>query len=303
SQGATITSAKITFVALRTATPTLTIKIEGIDEDNTAEFVISPHDVGRDRTKTTANVSWSSISETADANLDTPDIKDIVQEIINRGSWSSGNAMGFYFSDGGGTASGNYIGVREYSDGAPPRQAILTIVYDDGTTSTSSSTSTTSTSSSTISTSSSTTVSTTSTSTTTLPLEFIGIKISKPGKDVLKTNMPDDLIFSSEYGTLKYFLTDTLTISTTIDELEDIEVAVYNHNLGYYPYFEAYVLNWDNNWQPIPIIHLGASTSTDYNVYITKTQLRFRVKWTAYTIGTTQTAIFKFFIFKNNLNL
>ncbi len=210
------------------------------------------------------------------------------------------------------THAGNYSYYQSSTWYAGTRDLIFYVYKDDVTTT---STSTTSTSTSTTSTSTSTTVSvttststsTTSTSTTTTlapvlyPLDFLGVKISKPGVNVLETNVPNDLVFSSRYGTLKYALTGIVKISTVIDSPEVIATALYNHNLGYFPYFEVYVSNWAENYEPVPILHTGASTSTQYNVYATKTQLKFRVKWTGYTIDSTQTATFKFFIFKNDL--
>ncbi len=267
----------------RYGTGDLKIRTKGIDEDDTGDFNSNPF-VRESTTASTDN--QTNIPANDRLNVD---ITSQVQEIVNRGGWASGHAMGFQIWDNG-SANGDYI--IDLPSSSPNSE--ITIIY--GQTSTSTTTTTTSTSTTSTSTSSSTT-------TTSLPLNFYGMKISKPGKDVLKTNMPDDLIFSSEYGTLKYFISDTITISTVIDELEDINIGSYTHNLGFYPYYESYVLNWDGKWQPVPIIHTGASTFTIYNVYATKTQLLFRVKWIAYTIGSTQTATFKFFIFRNDLNL
>jgi hypothetical protein len=64
--------------------------------DNAAAFTTSSYNVSS-RTKTTASVSWAPSSwntvGTAGANERTPDIKDIIQEIVNRSAWSSGNSM------------------------------------------------------------------------------------------------------------------------------------------------------------------------------------------------------------------
>lgn len=118
-QGATINSAKIRFNAYGTESITnMKILIQGIDEDNTSEFVASPESSARTRTKTTAHVHWEgTISYTDGGNLDTPDITDIVKEIVDRSGWSSGNAMAFFVSDNG-SSSGKYISVNEYGDGS-----------------------------------------------------------------------------------------------------------------------------------------------------------------------------------------
>jgi hypothetical protein len=126
--GAVINSAKITFIPTGTKTLTLAAKITGVDEDNTAEFVASPENSARTRTHTTADVTWSgSITQTNNVALDTPDIKSVVQEIVSRGSWSSGNAMAFYLYNNG-SGSGNYLYLYEYSDNTA-KAALLTIDY------------------------------------------------------------------------------------------------------------------------------------------------------------------------------
>lgn len=129
-QGANINSAKIRFKASGTKTSTgMNIRIAGIDEDNTAEFVLSPENSARTRTKTTAYGSWTgSIPQTNGGNLDTVDITSVIQEIVDRVGWASGNAMAFFLYDNGST-SGQYISVDEYSDGSTSG-ATLIIDYD-----------------------------------------------------------------------------------------------------------------------------------------------------------------------------
>ena len=51
-------------------------------------------------------------SVTTDTVYTSPDIKDIVQEIIGRGGWSSGNSMGFYLDDDGSAIYNYYIFLR-----------------------------------------------------------------------------------------------------------------------------------------------------------------------------------------------
>src|SRR3990167_10768341 len=79
SKNSTINSAKITFVAFDTKSVSLVSRIQGIAQDNTGEFVLSPEDSARTRTKTTAVVSWNAtVSETTGNTFDSPDIKTIV---------------------------------------------------------------------------------------------------------------------------------------------------------------------------------------------------------------------------------
>lgn len=273
-QGASITSAKITFVSPSYAQSiTLKAKIEGVDEDNTAEFVISPESTAKTRTKTTANVAWEqALSVAADTAFDTPNIGTIVQEIVDRAGWSSGNAMAFYLSDNG-SSSGQYIDMEEYNSSSS-EAALLTIVYVGSSASLSpslsislspslspspsegSSPSASQSPSSSISPTPSFSVSlspsisasaspsasqspSASNSPSPSPVDaFFGLKIAKPGFNVLLTDTPHELVFSSDYGTLKYFTKQTIDLTMT----GDISVkGTYTHNLGYYPYTEVYV--------------------------------------------------------------
>lgn len=110
-QGATIDSAKFSFWCFASVGTALT-KIRGFDEDDTANFENDPS--GRDRTTAYVdydvepNVNmWTNITITA-----------IVQEIINRAGWSSGNALGIEWADdGSGTGEINKNDVFGYEIG------------------------------------------------------------------------------------------------------------------------------------------------------------------------------------------
>ena len=98
--GSTITNAYIEFTALVTATITnpMHIKIVGQDIDDAPTFNASNGDL-TNRTKTTKWASWTPIDQwTANNTYQTADIKDIVQEIVDRDGWKSGNAMAFMLS-------------------------------------------------------------------------------------------------------------------------------------------------------------------------------------------------------------
>jgi hypothetical protein len=91
AQGASIVTSAMNFaVDIKGAGPgNLDIKVYGIDEDNTATFVNSP--MGRTPTSyvTSENVNIGSIGSTLNIEA-----TGFVQEIVNRGSWASGNALG-----------------------------------------------------------------------------------------------------------------------------------------------------------------------------------------------------------------
>ena len=75
-------------------------KVYGIDEDNTANF--SSYPFNRAKTTASTSVEWGSPSSGSWAEID---VQGIVNEIVSRASWSSGNAMGFFFSDNGTSTS------------------------------------------------------------------------------------------------------------------------------------------------------------------------------------------------------
>jgi hypothetical protein len=64
--------------------------IYGIDEDNTSDFSSDP--MGRDKTTATVNKGLNISSQGFTTSIE---VTSIVNEIRNRGGWSSGNAIGF----------------------------------------------------------------------------------------------------------------------------------------------------------------------------------------------------------------
>jgi hypothetical protein len=92
-QNATINNAYIRGVGYNTATGIGTSTIHGNDIDN----AIAPTTVAQYNAlvKTSANISWSISSTTAGVSINSPDLSTIIQEIVNRPGWSSGNAIQF----------------------------------------------------------------------------------------------------------------------------------------------------------------------------------------------------------------
>ena len=114
--GSTITTAYIQFTGLNpdednTNSADLTIKGEK-STDSTA-FSTTDHDISN-RTTTSASVSswqpsnWSDGDRGADQQ--TPELKSIVQEIIDQSGWSSGNAMTFVITGSGSVSASSYDG-------------------------------------------------------------------------------------------------------------------------------------------------------------------------------------------------
>ena len=93
-QGATLVSAVLEFTTDETDSGSTSIVINGQDADDAATFTTTNSDLS-DRTTTTASVAWSSLPawNTVNEIHQSPDITTIIQEIIDRPGWASGNAL------------------------------------------------------------------------------------------------------------------------------------------------------------------------------------------------------------------
>ena len=126
-QGTTILSASIQFTTDETDTGSTSVAIRGEDTDDASVFSSSNSNISN-RTLTSASVAWNNILAwntvgQSGADEQTPDITTIVQEIINRGGWSSGNALAFVISGSGERTAEAY-------DGSASDAPVLTIVAD-----------------------------------------------------------------------------------------------------------------------------------------------------------------------------
>jgi K319-like protein len=113
-QGAIITSAAIQFQADETQSEATSLLIQGQAAGTTATFTNTTLDVSS-RPRTAASVTWnpvawSTIGE-AGANQRTPDIKAIIQEIVNRPDWVSGGSIVVIISGTGHRTAESYEGL------------------------------------------------------------------------------------------------------------------------------------------------------------------------------------------------
>ena len=117
-QNATITSARIEFEADETDWEETNLTISGQDISNAPAFSSSYYNISS-RTKTTAQVpwyfvgSWDSVGE----KHMTPELYTIVQEIVDRSDWSSGNDIAFILEGYGKRVARSY----DYSASDAPR--------------------------------------------------------------------------------------------------------------------------------------------------------------------------------------
>lgn len=126
---ATITVAYITLTGKDDSSGgTCTAVIEAEDEDSPTAVVSNAdwHALSR----TTASVTWSPVAAvTTDEELQTPSIVTVVQELVNRGGWASGNNMQFLVHDDAEASSANaYRNFRSYDD-STTKAPLLTITY------------------------------------------------------------------------------------------------------------------------------------------------------------------------------
>ena len=129
-QGATITRAYITLHCNEEHTgTTCNGTIKGQDIDDAPTFTTKEEFLAREWT--TAVVDWDDIPAGYDNHLyHTPDIKTVIQEIVDREGWESGNAMVLCPNDfdARSTANGAYRRFCSY-DSSPYCTPQLTIIY------------------------------------------------------------------------------------------------------------------------------------------------------------------------------
>ena len=103
-QGVTIVEAHLEFVLDATG-DNPDVDIWANDVDNAAAFTTGASNISG-RVKTTATVAWDTAALGGDGAtfFPTPDLTAIVQEIVNRVSWASGNAMAFMIQAGADSA-------------------------------------------------------------------------------------------------------------------------------------------------------------------------------------------------------
>ncbi len=108
-QGATINSAVLKFNPDDNySSTTVNLRISAIDADNAA--APTDYNEANTATLTTAKVDWDNVASwSIDAETSSPDISSVIQEIIDRGSWSSGNALVIMIKDNVSTTGGGSV--------------------------------------------------------------------------------------------------------------------------------------------------------------------------------------------------
>ncbi len=118
-RGSAIVNAYIQFQVDETTSGDTSLTIRGEDTDNAPTFTNSGGDISS-RNTTTASVSWFPIPwmTKGEAGVDqrTPNLAAVVQEIVNRPGWSSGNSMAMIVTGTGERVAESYNGDQ---NGAP----------------------------------------------------------------------------------------------------------------------------------------------------------------------------------------
>ena len=125
--GATITSAYIQFVADEAQSDATTLTIKAQAADNAPTFTTTAFNVSS-RPRTTAAATWSPAPWTAGQSgpdQRTPGLTAVVQEVVNRPGWASGNAMAFIVN-----GTGHRTAVA--FDGSAANAAVLHVEYGGG---------------------------------------------------------------------------------------------------------------------------------------------------------------------------
>ncbi|WP_082795632.1 Ig-like domain-containing protein [Flammeovirga sp. SJP92] len=131
-QGATINTAYIQFTTDETGGSSGTLTIRAEDVSNSSAFSTSSYNVSG-RSKTSASVnwspsSWSSVGQSSTSQR-TPNLKTLIQEVVDRSGWSSGNNMTFIINGTGERTAEAY-------EGSSSSAALLTVSYTYGNTTT-----------------------------------------------------------------------------------------------------------------------------------------------------------------------
>ena len=122
---ATILSAHIQFQVDETSSDATTLTFNGEKNKNASHFTATAYNI-TSRLKTDASVNWNPTPWTTEGEHEdeqkTPDLKNIVQEILNNQNWEDGNALSFIIT-------GNGKRVAESYEGSETGAAKLVIKY------------------------------------------------------------------------------------------------------------------------------------------------------------------------------
>lgn len=129
-QGATIQAARFKYFAYDTDASTDNINIYAEDADNSVAFVETNSDDNsvKNKTQTSASVAWTLPNQTDGSYYVSPEIKTVIQEVVNRAGYNSDSAISILIRNNGATENHN----ASTYDHSPSEAAELHIVYTTG---------------------------------------------------------------------------------------------------------------------------------------------------------------------------
>ena len=122
-QGTTITEAYVTFTGTETETGTTNVAI-CVENSGDADAFSSSDDDITDRPHASKVVNWSPGTWVNNGKYNTPNLNEIVEAIVGRSVWNSGNDMAFMFKPNGGDRD------AYTHDDNSSKAALLTVVYE-----------------------------------------------------------------------------------------------------------------------------------------------------------------------------
>lgn len=126
-RGATITAAYIQFTSRDSRGETTQLSIRGHAADNAAPFTVTHGNISA-RALTSARVNWAPAAWSkgrASAGQRTPDLRTLIQEIVSRSGWASGNAIATVITGSGVRNAWSY-------DGKSSAAAVLHVEFTSG---------------------------------------------------------------------------------------------------------------------------------------------------------------------------
>ncbi len=128
-RGATILSAYLLFTADETGNQPTSLQIRAEAVDDAAAFSYRPNNVSSRRT-TTVSTHWDpapwNLRNESGPEQQSPDLRDLVQEVLRRPGWKAGNAMAFIITGNGKRTAWSY-------EGSPTHAPKLVITWDNST--------------------------------------------------------------------------------------------------------------------------------------------------------------------------
>lgn len=239
AQGTSVNDAGVVIISANSPGDSYYFYVEGLDEDNTADFNAS-NAFGRSRTSARTTHYQSSVT---DGQRYSYGAGSIVNEILARGGWSSGNAMGFVFiaeaaSSHGGTSNffdanlstGCYLWIRTSAepDFTPTPISLTSDAFPE--------------------------------------TDDYGIRLSKPGVDV-KTATEHELYYTSRKRVMTVKQEGLVTTTANPHAI--------SHGLSYTPMVMAFALSGGRRYQ-LPRVRYGSGGSIGY-VSTTNTTVRFHI--------------------------